>query len=105
MAVTAPLVVSVPHRLGKDEAVRRLKNGLGQARANFSQLMSVDEEVWVGDSLTFRLRALGQAASGTIGVFEDHLRIEVQLPWLLAKLSERLIPAIRKEGTLLLEKK
>ncbi len=30
--MTAPLVVSIPHRLGKQEAVRRLKNGLGQAR-------------------------------------------------------------------------
>ena len=36
---------------------------------------------------------------------DDHLRFEVALPWLLAKLSERLVPAIRKEGTLLLEKK
>ena len=29
--MTAPLVVSIPHRLGKQEAVRRLKAGLGQA--------------------------------------------------------------------------
>ena len=103
--MTAPLVVSIPHRLGKVEAARRLKAGLGQARTGFSHLMSIDEEVWSGDSLTFRLRALGQSASGTIDVQEDHLRLEVALPWLLAKLSERLIPAIRKEGTLLLEKK
>ena len=61
-AMTAPLVVSIPHRLGKHEAVRRLKNGLGQARTSFGHLMSVDEEVWNGDRLTFRLRALGQAA-------------------------------------------
>jgi hypothetical protein len=103
--MTAPLVVSIPHRLGREEAVRRLKTGLGQARTSYSNLMSVDEEVWNGDCLTFRLRALGQSASGTIEVQEDHLRLEVALPWLLAKLSERLIPAIRKEGTLLLEKK
>ena len=50
-------------------------------------------------------RALGQAASGTIAVAEDHLCLEVALPWLLAKLSERFVPTIRKEGTLLLEKK
>jgi hypothetical protein len=103
--MTAPLVVSIPHRLGKDEAVRRLKTGLGQVRTSFSHLMSVDEEVWNGDVLTFRLRALGQAAAGTIAVAEDHLRLEVALPWLLAKLADRLVPAIRKEGTLLLEKK
>ena len=103
--MTAPLVVSIPHRVGKDEAIRRLKNGLGQARTSYSHLLSVEEEVWNGDSLKFRIRALGQTSEGTIGVAEDHLRIEVQLPWLLAKLSERLIPAIRKESTLLLEKK
>jgi hypothetical protein len=103
--MTTPLVVSIPHRLGKQEALRRLKTGLSQARTSFGHLMSVDEEVWNGDSLTFRLRALGQSANGTIDVAEDHLRLEVSLPWLLAKLSERLIPAIRKEGTLLLEKK
>ncbi len=103
--MTAPLVVSIPHRLGKAEAVRRLKTGLGRARTDFGHLMSVDEEVWNGDSVAFRVRALGQSASGTIEVQEDHLRLEVALPWLLAKLSERLAPAIRKEGTLLLEKK
>ena len=103
--MTTPLVVSIPHRLGKQEAVRRLKTGLGQARTNFGHLMSVDEEVWNGDSLTFRVRALGQSANGVIDVADDHLRLEVSLPWLLAKLSERLVPAIRKEGTLLLEKK
>jgi hypothetical protein len=103
--MTAPLVVSIPHRLGKEEAVRRLKTGLGQARTSFGHLMSLDEEVWNGDNLRFRVRALGQSANGTIDVVDDHLRLEVSLPWLLAKLSERLVPAIRKEGALLLEKK
>lgn len=103
--MSAPLVVSIPHRLGKAEAVRRLKNGLGRARTDFGHIISVDEEVWNGDAVSFRLRALGQAASGTIEVLEDHLRLEVMLPWLLAKLTERFVPTIRKEATLLLEKK
>jgi hypothetical protein len=50
-------------------------------------------------------RALGQSAAGTIDVLDDCLRLEVTLPWLLAKLTERFVPAIRKEATLLLEKK
>ncbi len=103
--MTAPLVVSIPHRLGKDEAVRRLKTGLGRARTDFGHLMSVEQEVWNGDNVSFRVRALGQSAGGIIQVNEDHLRLEVTLPWLLAKLSERLVPALRREGTLLLDKK
>ena len=103
--MSAPLVVSVPHRLGREEALRRLKTGLAKVRTDFSSLMSVDEEVWTGDRLSFRLRALGQPSSGTIEVFESHLRIEVALPWLIAKFAERFVPTIRKEATLLLEKK
>jgi hypothetical protein len=48
---------------------------------------------------------LGQAASGSIDVAEDYVRLEVFLPWLLAKLAESLQPLIRKEGTLLFENK
>jgi hypothetical protein len=103
--MSAPLIVTIPHKLGREEAARRLKTGLGRARTDFSRFMAVEEEVWNGDRLTFQVRALGQAASGLIDVAEDHLRLEVTLPWLLAKLTERLVPAIRKEGTLLLEKK
>jgi hypothetical protein len=103
--MSKPLVVSIPHRLGKDEAIRRLKDGLGNARTNFAHLLAVQEEVWSGDRLQFRVSALGQMASGIIDVAEDHVRLEVTLPWLLAKFAEAIQPAIRKQGTLMLEKK
>ena len=38
-------------------------------------------------------------------VLEDALRIELSLPWLLAKAANRLVPILRKEATRLLEKK
>jgi putative polyhydroxyalkanoic acid system protein len=103
--MSKPLVVSIPHRLGRQEATRRLKAGLGDARANFGHLLTIEEETWNGDCVNFRVRSLGQAAHGTIDVYEDSVRLEVTLPWLLAKMAEKLAPAIRKEGTLLLEKK
>ena len=36
---------------------------------------------------------------------DDSIRIEVTLPWLLAKMAEKLAPAIRRESVLMLEKK
>ena len=104
ITMSKPLIVSIPHRLGKDEAVRRLKNGLGTASANFGHVFKVEEQNWTGPHLQYRIRA-GQVASGSIDVAEDYVRLEVFLPWLLAKLAEALQPLIRKEGTLLLEKK
>jgi hypothetical protein len=103
--MSKPLVVSIPHRLGKAEAVRRLKSGLGSARSNFGHLFTVQEEIWTDDRLQFRVSALGQAASGTIDVADDHVNLEVVLPWLLAKVAETIQPFIRREGTLMLEKK
>jgi hypothetical protein len=103
--MSTPLVVSIPHRLGKEEALRRLKNGLGEAGTSFGRFFNVREQIWTGNHLQFQVSALGQAASGSIDVAEDYVRLEVFLPWLLAKLAESLQPLIRKEGTLLLEKK
>jgi hypothetical protein len=103
--MSQPLVVTIPHRLGKQEASRRLRAGLDAARTRYGHLLTVQDETWVGDSLTLRIAALGQSANGVIDVADDHLRLEVQLPWLLAKLGENLKGVVRREGTLLLEKK
>jgi len=103
--MSKPLVVSIPHHLGKEEAARRLKSGLGSVRTSYGHLFNVQEETWTGDRLQFRVSALAQTASGTIDVLDDHVRLEVVLPWLLAKVAATIQPLIRKEGMLLLEKK
>lgn len=97
--------VVIGHRLGKVEAVRRLEEGLARTRGRLGAMIAIEQEAWQGDTLRFRMRALGQTAAGTIEVLEDALRIEVSLPWLLAKAAKRLLPILRKEATLLLEKK
>ena len=99
------VTVIVGHRLGKVEAVRRLKDGLARTQGNLGAMIAMEEETWEGDTLRFRLRALGQTAAASIEVLEDALRIEVSLPWLLAKAAKRLLPILRKQTTLLLEKK
>ena len=103
--MSQPLVVTISHRLGREEAVRRIKSGLATARSNYSALLAIHEETWTGDRLAFRVSAIGQSAMGSIDVAEEHVRLEVTLPWLLAKVAEKFTPAIRKEGMLMLEKK
>ena len=103
--MSAPVTASVPHRLGKAEAVRRLKLGLSRAHGQFGSLLTIEHEEWSGDTLRFQMRALGQSAAGTITVLEESLLIEVTLPWLLAKVAERILPAMKKQATLLLEQK
>jgi len=103
--VSDTVTVIVDHRLGKVEAVRRLKEGFARTNGHLGPMIEMENETWEGDTLRFRLRALGQTAAASIDVLEDALRIEVSLPWLLAKAVKRLLPTLRKEAALLLEKK
>jgi hypothetical protein len=101
----SPLIVSIPHRLGCAEATKRIKSGIAAVRTNYSALVTIHEETWVGDRLTLKLRALGQGISGVIDVADDHVRFEVMLPWLLAAFAERLTPLIQRKATLMLDRK
>ena len=102
--MSAPLVVSIPHRLGREEACRRLKTGLTRAAASMP-VLKVDEEKWDGDRMIFRVRALGQAAGGHVDVEDDHVRVEVRLPWLLQRFAEVAQATIKNRGKLLLTKR
>ena len=102
--MSAPLVVSIPHRLGREEACRRLKTGLTRA-ASSMPVLKVDEEKWEGDRMIFRVRALGQAAGGHVDVGDDHIRVEVTLPWLLQRFAEVAQATIKNRGRLLLTKR
>jgi hypothetical protein len=102
--VSDTVTAVVGHRLGKVEALRRLKEGLARTNNNLG-LIAVEQKMWEGDKLHFRMRAFGQTAAGIIEVLEDAIRIELSLPWLLAKTAGRLLPMLRKEAMLLLEKK
>jgi len=103
--MSKPLVVSIPHHLGREEAVRRIKAGLAHVRTDYAKVINLQEETWTGDRLAFHVSALGQTASGSLNVADDHVELEVALPWLLGTFANMLTPLIRKEGTLMLEKK
>jgi hypothetical protein len=100
----APLIVSIPHHLGREEAIRRLKEGMTRA-ASSVPILHIDETRWEGNRMVFRVSAIGQLASGQVDVADDHVRVEVTLPLLLQRFAEVAQAAIRKRGNLLLTKK
>jgi len=99
------VTVLIAHRLGKAEAIRRLEEGLARTNGHLGPMIAMEQQTWDGDTLRIRMRALGQTAAATIEVMEGALRIEVALPWLLAKAAKHFLPMLRKEAGLLLEKK
>ena len=103
--MTKPLVVSIPHQLGKAEATGAFKTGCRAMKSQFGdKIASIDEQL-ERDRMDFRVGAMGQTVNGHLEVMDDQVRVEVQLPWILAMIAEKAKDFIQKQGTLMLEKK
>lgn len=103
--MTKPLVVSIPHNLGKQEAARRLQTGFTQLQSQFGNHIASVENQWIGDRMDFKVGTMGQNVAGHLEVMEDSVRVEVVLPWILAMIADKAKALIQKQGTLMLEKK
>src|SRR5436190_74206 len=103
-AMTKPLVVTVPHQLGRAEARRRIEEGLGQLTDQFAQIGKV-KTTWVGDGLDYSVETMGQSVYGRIDVLEEAVRIEVVLPGFLSLIAGSLKGRLQKQGQILLDDK
>jgi hypothetical protein len=102
--MSQPVVVTIPHRLGKAEAKRRLQAGFGHVRSSIGPQFMALKDTWAGDRLDFAASLLGQSTTGRVDVADDEVRLEVQLPWILAALANKAKALVEKQGRLMLEK-
>jgi hypothetical protein len=103
-----PITINLPHALGKDEARRRIESGFGSLRQQMTGGMGAIvsfQERWEGDQLHFEGGALGQRIRGRLEVLADSVRIELDLPEMLAMIADRIAGTLKREGQKLLEKK
>lgn len=101
-----PVTIMLNHDLGKEEARHRVKEGFEKIRNALSGGVKVKfTEEWSEDHLAFSAKGVGQHIKGDLDVFENHVRIVVVLPSLLAGLAETIAGKVEKEGQILLEKK
>jgi Putative polyhydroxyalkanoic acid system protein (PHA_gran_rgn) len=100
-----PFVFIIPHRLGKEEAARRLRKGFAELPTSFTPLLRINEQRWSGDRFDFGVSALAQRVTGSIEIGEESVRVELMLPPLLATLAARIPGVIQRETRLMLEKK
>lgn len=103
--MSKPLVVVIPHQLGRAGARQRIDSGIETMKEKFASLVTSADTQWTGDRLDIVVKAVGQSVTAALDVAEDNVRVEVQLPWMLALIAEKAKSLITKEGQLLLEKK
>src|SRR5215468_9292688 len=102
--MSQPLLVSIPHRLGRLEARRRLNSGIGRLRSELNTLLSGLDYQWEGDTLNFVGSAMWQRITGRIEVLDNVVRVEIDLPWIMQLLRDTIAKQVRGRGVLLLEK-
>ncbi len=85
--MSEPLVITVPHKLGAEEARRRVATEIEQLKSEYINKFAYSEVNWAGNKATIRVVVLAQAVNANINVSADDVRIEIILPWLLAKLA------------------
>jgi hypothetical protein len=98
-----PITVTISHRLGRDEAKKRLDNGLAAIRKDVAAYVRSLDYNWDEYTLNFRVSALMQTITGRIEVYEEFVRVELGLPLLLHMAAKRIIGQIESRGAALLE--
>jgi Putative polyhydroxyalkanoic acid system protein (PHA_gran_rgn) len=102
--MSQPLIVSIPHRLGRQEAKRRVDSGIGRLRPELGVFVSALDYSWDEDTLNFNAAAMWQTITGRIEVLDDALLIEIDLPWMMQLLADTIAKQVRGRGIALLEK-
>lgn len=80
--------VSVPHQLGRAEAVERVKGLVAQLKIEHGDQVSDVEETWIDNRCNFTLKISRFRLSGTIEVHSDAAEIKGTLPF-AARLFEK----------------
>ena len=99
-----PLVVDLPHRLGAEEARRRIAGGIGRITDHLPPGAEA-ESAWEGNRLNLRVRAMAQEVTAHIDVLEATVRVELLLPAALSFFAKPIEAMLRRKGTQMLEDK
>jgi hypothetical protein len=97
------LAMTMPHRLGREEARRRLKEKLAALRDTYGHQALALREEWNEYTLSFGFEARGIAVDGTMVVEDGEVRLSAEVPFRVVIFKRVIEKRIRAElGDLLL---
>jgi hypothetical protein len=75
------LSVEVPHVLGRESAVERLRAALADALPSAGDKVADLRADWTTDGCAFQCRVMGMSLKGRVTVFHATARVEADLPF------------------------
>ena len=105
-AMQRPINVDLPHKLGRDEARRRIAGNIDQLAGHIPGGAAQVDSRWEGDTLHLDVGAMGQSITAEIAVDERVVHCKFELPGMLAMFAGPIEAFLRRKGgDLLLEDK
>jgi hypothetical protein len=102
--MAAPIDVLLPHKLGREEARRRIAANIGGLKDHIPGGAAHVTSNWAGDRLDLQIHAMGQAVDAQITVEETQVRCHVMLPGMLGLFAAPIEAMLNRKGAdLLLE--
>lgn len=95
--------VTVPHQLGRDEALGRLKNLLTDMKQQYGDRVTDLNENWTDAGGTFSFKAMGFKLSGTLNVTDTEMQLNGELPWAAKPFQGTVETTIRERAERLLK--
>jgi hypothetical protein len=100
-----PVEVELPHKLGREEAKRRIGNNVHKLTEHLPGGASHVTSNWAGDQLNLDIHAMGQQVAAQLLVEEAKVRVKVMLPGMLSFFAGPIEAALSAKGKVLLEDK
>lgn len=97
-----PIEVDLPHKLGKEEARRRIADNVHKLKDHIPGGSAHVESAWAADTLALNVHAMGQAVQAEITVEEQHVRCKMLLPGMLSFFAGPIEAALNSKGSELL---
>lgn len=96
------LKVNIPHRLREEEALRRIKDLLGEVKNQFADKISDLREEWNGNAGIFSFSAMGLPVSGMLTVRGDEVELSGELPFVASFFKGKIERIVRERAESLL---
>ena len=101
--MSQPIQVDLPHKLGKEEARRRIAGNVHKLKDHIPGGAAQVESSWSGDELKLDVSAMGQTVQALIGVDDNVVHCRVLLPGMLGMFARPIEAMLQKKGNVLLE--
>jgi hypothetical protein len=93
-----PIDVDLPHKLGKDEARRRIANNIHKLHEHLPGGGNVTSS-WEGDTLNLSVAAMGDAIEAKLTVYADRVHCHFDLPGLLGMFAQPIAAMLKAKGS------